>query len=66
MSASYQERNGHFATATLSARTMSVKYEDFVDFDDEVYILQDGFMPLVLASHSRIQRGLVASASTTP
>jgi hypothetical protein len=52
MSAFYQERNGHFATATLSARTMSVKDEDFVDLDDEVHVLQDGFEPLALASHS--------------
>jgi hypothetical protein len=39
MSRFYQERNGHFATASLSGPTMSVKYDDFVDFDDEVYRL---------------------------
>jgi hypothetical protein len=51
LSTFYQERNGHFAIATPSARTMSVKYDDFVDFDDETYVLHDGFEPIALASY---------------
>jgi len=41
----YQERNGHFAAGTLSGTTMLVKYEDPVDFDDEVYTLITGSLP---------------------
>ena len=39
----YQQLNGHFATATVSNGTMSVKYEDFIDFEDEIYDLEAGF-----------------------
>lgn len=33
----YAERNGHFSTGVLSGTTMTVHYEDPVDFDEEVY-----------------------------
>jgi hypothetical protein len=41
----YQQRNGHFAAGTMSGTTMSVKYEDFIDFEDEVYTLVAGSLP---------------------
>jgi hypothetical protein len=37
MSTFYQELGGLFATAAVDATGMSVTYEDFVDFDHEVY-----------------------------
>jgi hypothetical protein len=33
----YAERGGHFSTGVLSGSTMTVHYEDPVDFDVEVY-----------------------------
>jgi hypothetical protein len=38
-SAFYHERGGFFSTGTRSENRMTVKYEDFVDFEDEVYVL---------------------------
>jgi hypothetical protein len=38
-SAFYQERGGLFSTGTRSGNRMTVKYEDFIDFEDEVYVL---------------------------
>lgn len=38
----YAQRNGHFARGALDGSTMSVKYEDFIDFEDEVYELVAG------------------------
>jgi hypothetical protein len=38
-SAFYAERNGLFSTGTLNGTTMTVRYEDFLDFDNpEVYV----------------------------
>jgi hypothetical protein len=34
----YQQSNGFFSHATVSGDTMSVKYADFIDFEDEVYV----------------------------
>jgi hypothetical protein len=39
LSAFYQERGGFFSTGTRSEDRMTVKYEDFVNFEDEVYVL---------------------------
>jgi hypothetical protein len=41
-SAFYQARGGLFSTGTLIDRVMKVTYEDFLDFEDEVYELQTG------------------------
>lgn len=49
----YQERNGHFATAIVSGRTMSVKYDDGIDFLDERYELESGFDPIALGRFTR-------------
>jgi len=38
-SAFYQERGGLFSKGTVSGNRMTVKYEDFIDFEDEVYVL---------------------------
>jgi Bacterial Ig-like domain len=35
----YEERGGLFSTGTVSGNRMTVKYEDFIDFEDEVYVL---------------------------
>jgi hypothetical protein len=35
----YQERGGWFSTGTRTGNRMTVKYQDFIDFEDEVYIL---------------------------
>jgi hypothetical protein len=35
----YAERGGLFSTGTVRGGVMFVKYEDFIDFDDEVYTL---------------------------
>ncbi|MFI5231426.1 MAG: hypothetical protein ACHQSE_02825 [Gemmatimonadales bacterium] len=38
----YQQRGGLFSTGTLSGASLSVKYMDVVDFDDERYALVSG------------------------
>lgn len=45
----YAQRNGHFARGALDGTTMSVKYEDFIDFEDEVYELVAGAPPPALS-----------------
>jgi hypothetical protein len=39
LSTFYHERGGLFSTGTVSGNRMTVKYEDFIDFEDEVYVL---------------------------
>ena len=41
-SAFYQERNGLFATGRIEGNTMTVTYEDFVDFEIEKYVASGG------------------------
>lgn len=53
LSTFYQQRGGHFATGTVNAGMMSVKYEDPADFDDEVYTLVGGSIPSITAQASR-------------
>jgi hypothetical protein len=65
LSTFYQERNGHFATATVSGRTMSVKYDDVVDFDDEQYELESGFDPIALGTVSARGQLMAIPGSTT-
>jgi hypothetical protein len=44
-SAFYAERNGLFSTGTLNGTTMTVRYEDFLDFDNpEVYVRRTASM----------------------
>ena len=38
----YQSRNGLFATGYIDGNTMTVNYEDFIDFETEKYILTGG------------------------
>jgi hypothetical protein len=38
-SAFYRERGGLFAKGTHNGNRMTVRYEDFIDFEDELYIL---------------------------
>ena len=52
LSAFYQQRNGHFATASVSGRVMLVKYEDTIDFADEQYELKSGFDPIVFPARA--------------
>jgi hypothetical protein len=41
----YQERGGLFATATVRGDRIIFVYEDFLDFEDEVYVLAAGALP---------------------
>jgi len=61
----YQDRNGHFATATPSGRTMSVTYDDTIDFEDEQYELESSFNPIALDRVSSRGQLMTIPGSTT-